>query len=60
MKEALKMREALIKFLHIGNKSYYVWKKDSHKILIKFLEQYFTGDEICDYINTGKVVNLNK
>jgi len=49
------MREALSQLLEISEKSYYVWKKKSHKKLIKLLEYCFTKDEIIEFLETGKI-----
>jgi len=50
------MKHMICKLLDISEVSYYRWKKD--RLIIPFLEQYFTKDDLDEYIKTNKVKKL--
>ena len=43
------------KILEVSEKSFYRWKSTNHKILISLLEEYFTKEELEEFINTKKI-----
>lgn len=46
------------KVLEVSEKSYYRWKSKDHTLLVNLLEQYFTKDELVEYLNNGKIEKL--
>lgn len=50
------MKKAICELLDISDVSYYRWKKD--RLIISFLEKYFTQDDIREYIETKKMKKL--
>lgn len=52
------MREVITKLLSFGSQNtYYQWKKQNRPI-IKFLEKYFSKEELEEFLNTGKINKL--
>ena len=43
------------RLLNISDKSFYVWKRKTHIDLIKILEQYFSEDEMEEFLSSGKI-----
>jgi hypothetical protein len=49
------MRGIISKLIGISEKSYYVWKKKTHKDLISLLEKYFTNEDLEEFLETGEI-----
>ena len=50
------MKKQICELLDISDVSYYRWKQD--RLIISFLEKYFTETEITEYIQTKKIKKL--
>lgn len=50
------MKEIISKLLGISLKSYYNWQHE--RLIIPFLNQYFTEEELLEYINNGSIKKL--
>ena len=50
------MKKQICELLDISDVSYYRWKQD--RLIISFLEKYFTEAEITEYIQTKKIKKL--
>ena len=53
------MKNSVKKILNVSDKTYYNWKKGIRPI-IKLLEQYFSKEDLEEFLQTGKIAKQDR